>query len=95
LEQCLEIIISTAKGSDPLRPLFGCDAWKYLDKPASIAVPAIIAEMLSAIAIWEKRVKVTAIALQSFNSEGGLKFVITYVRQGASQQSNAIIEISA
>lgn len=61
ISQCILIIITTAKGSDPLRPEFGCDIRKYLDAPTS-QVPAMIREITQAIEIWETRAIVTKVS---------------------------------
>jgi phage baseplate assembly protein W len=33
IRQCIGIILTTTKGSDPFRPLFGSDIWQYIDTP--------------------------------------------------------------
>lgn len=53
--QCVRTILSTPKGSDPLRPEFGSDAWRYLDWPVPRAVPNVIRESVDAIRQWEPR----------------------------------------
>jgi phage baseplate assembly protein W len=58
IEQCIDIILGTRKGSDPHRPLFGCDAWIWLDTPPAIAVPNIVAEVVDALELWEPRIEV-------------------------------------
>jgi len=30
INQCIGIILSTPKGSDPLRPTFACDLWRWI-----------------------------------------------------------------
>jgi uncharacterized protein len=57
IDQCIGIILATRKGSDPHRPLFGCDAWLWIDKPASIAIPNIIMEAVDSLEMWEPRIK--------------------------------------
>lgn len=61
ISQCIAIIITTAKGSDPLRPEFGCDIRQYLDAPTS-RVPAMIREITNAIEIWETRATITKVS---------------------------------
>jgi phage baseplate assembly protein W len=56
IDQCIAIILSTSKGSDPLRPTFGVELWRYIDNPISVAIPAIVREVSAAIAMWEPRV---------------------------------------
>jgi len=61
IEQCIGIIISTRKGSVPHRPLLGCDAWRWIDAPANIAIPNINREVADALELWEPRIKVTGV----------------------------------
>ncbi len=69
VNQCIRIILTTPKGSDPLRPTFGADLWRYLDAPMNSVIPAIVTEVASAITLWEPRVKViSAIAAPVFDA---------------------------
>jgi len=61
VSQCIEIILTTPKGSDPLRPTFGADLWQFIDYPINAAIPAIVRELTEAITLWEPRVKLIAI----------------------------------
>jgi phage baseplate assembly protein W len=61
IRQCIDIIIRTTPGTDPLRPEFGSNVYKYQDHPADVAIPNIKKAILEAIAIWEKRVIITSI----------------------------------
>lgn len=61
IEQCIAIIIFTRKGSVPHRPLLGCDAWRWIDAPANIAIPNIIREVVDALELWEPRIKVAGV----------------------------------
>ncbi len=54
--QCVRIILTTPKGSDPLRPTFGADLWQYIDYPIDAAIPAIVREITEAITLWEPRI---------------------------------------
>src|ERR1700733_1365464 len=56
VNQCIQIILTTPKGSDPLRPTFGADVWRYIDVPINTATPAIVREVTEAITLWEPRV---------------------------------------
>ena len=60
VNQCLLLIFSTQKGSDPLRPEFGVDLLKWIDRPANVAAPGVINEMIAGLA-YEERVSVEAI----------------------------------
>lgn len=61
INQCICIILSTPKGSDPHRPLFGSDIWKWIDAPVNVAIPNIILEGITAVTTWEPRVEVKSI----------------------------------
>jgi phage baseplate assembly protein W len=63
VNQCLQIILNTPKGSDPLRPTFGADVWRYIDAPVNAAIPAIVREVTEAITRWEPRVTVISVVV--------------------------------
>jgi phage baseplate assembly protein W len=67
VEQCLGIIVTTPRGSDPLRPTFGADIWRYIDFPIDVALPAIVRELTSAITTWEPRVNLISVTAQPVN----------------------------
>lgn len=54
--QSIKIIVTTPKGSDPLRPTFGSDALHYLDMPVNQGTAPLIADVAMAILAWEPRV---------------------------------------
>ncbi|MGA9725306.1 MAG: GPW/gp25 family protein [Candidatus Binatus sp.] len=64
VEQCLGIIVTTPQGSDPLRPTFGANIWRFIDFPIDVALPAIVSELTSAITTWEPRVNLVSVAAQ-------------------------------
>lgn len=61
LRQAIAIILATRRGSDPLRPEFGSDIWRYLDHPIDRARPHIVREVYAAIRRWEPRVKIQSV----------------------------------
>jgi phage baseplate assembly protein W len=68
INQCIRIILSTPKGSDPHRPEFGSDVWKYIDYPIKEAIPNIIREAIDAINTWEPRVRIKSISAEVIES---------------------------
>lgn len=56
VRQCVQIILTTTQGSDPLRPLFGSKIYTHIDKPVTIAAPLICAEILDCVGKWEPRI---------------------------------------
>lgn len=63
VNQCIRIILTTPKGSDPLRPTFGTDVWRYLDAPIKTAIPRIVRELTEAITRWEPRVVLISVVV--------------------------------
>ena len=70
VEQCLGIIVTTPQGTDPLRPTFGSNIWRYIDQPISAALPAMVSELTSAITRWEPRVTLVSVTAQPVNDGG-------------------------
>jgi uncharacterized protein len=64
VEQCLGIIVTTPRGSDPLRPTFGANIWRFIDFPIDRALPAIVSELTSAVTAWEPRVNLVSVTAQ-------------------------------
>lgn len=60
IEQCIRIILTTRPGEDPLRPLFGCDIFQYIDGPVTDRA-RIIKSIYDALELWEPRIEVTGI----------------------------------
>lgn len=74
VDQCVAIILTTPLGSDPLRPTFGCDIWRYIDHPMSESLPAIVRELTAALTLWEPRislVSVTAVPVLDTTTQSG------------------------
>jgi len=77
IRQRIDLAIRTTKGSDPLRPEFGSNVYKYVDAPDSLAIPNIKREILNSLDIWVKDIKVTGI--KSFlKATGNPVFEVTF-----------------
>lgn len=61
IRQCIYIILTTQKGTDPTRPDFGCGIYEYVDEPVNIALPNMKREIIQAIATYEPRAKIIRI----------------------------------
>ncbi len=55
IQQCLLILLTTPKGSDPFRPTFGADLFRWIDAPIDIATANLAREAAVAIQTWERR----------------------------------------
>lgn len=69
IEQCIFLIVTTAKGSDPLRPEFGTNIFKYLDKPVSVVRPNLVREVFDGLRSWETRIEVIAVTCEVETSQ--------------------------
>lgn len=61
IKQCIDIILTTQKGTDPLRPDFGCGVYDDLDKPINSVLPNMIKSIKESIAKYETRVEKVSI----------------------------------
>lgn len=61
INQCIKVILETRKGSRAHEPLFGSDAWQFLDRPLNDALPGIIRAVIEAVEEWEPRARLVSI----------------------------------
>lgn len=61
IQQCIRVILTTPKGTDPLRPEFACDLWRYIDWPIDKAGPHLVREAWDAIETFEPRIELVSI----------------------------------
>lgn len=58
IRQCIGTILTTTKSSDPIRPQFGSDIWRYMDDNVTTAVADMSAEIIDCINKWETRIQI-------------------------------------
>lgn len=63
IDQCIRIILTTPRGSNPHRPLFGSDLHLYIDYPVNSARPHIVREAFNALRAWEPRIEVMKVTV--------------------------------
>lgn len=56
--QCIDLILRTQPGTDPLRPEFGTRYLDHIDAPVTVAAPRMVSEIITAIQRWEPRVTI-------------------------------------
>lgn len=78
INQCIYIILTTPKGSDPHRPTFGSELHLYLDYPIDSARPHLVREAVDALSLWEPRIQVMRVPVTR-ESESGLLVSIEWV----------------
>jgi uncharacterized protein len=94
IDQCIAIILTTFPGSDPLRPTFGADLWRYIDHPISVAIPSIVREVSAAIVMWEPRVILQSVSVSpatdnSSQSGAHLNVSVTWQLKLAGRSSSS------
>ena len=52
IRQQIQIALTTTKGTDPMRPEFGTNIYKYQDAPVNVAAVEVKKEILRALQIW-------------------------------------------
>lgn len=77
IRQRIDLVLRTSRRSDPLRPLFGSNIYKYIDEPLFSAIPKIKAEIVFALEMWMPEIEVTAIT-HTLKSPENPVFEITY-----------------
>ncbi len=91
IHQCIRIILTTPKGSDPLRPEFGCNAGNYLDLPRDAASPHIVREVREALA-WEPRVSVDGVTVSQGEEQSGGHAVVHIAWSLVGMKSGGVTE---
>lgn len=91
INQCIRIILNSPKGSDPHRPEFGSDIWKYIDYPLNEAIPNIIQEAIDAINTWEPRINIKSIKAVVDVSNVILKIEWILIETGEAQALEVIV----
>lgn len=86
IRQCIALIIITSKGSDPLRPEFGTNIYKLVDKPVNVAAPQILAEITQGIQLWEPRVRLKSILYEIEGEKLYFDMTIQLIINGQSAQ---------
>ena len=66
LAQTIAIILRTARGSDPHRPLFASVLLDYIDDPIPTARPYLVREVLESLERWEPRIAVDGVTVEPY-----------------------------
>lgn len=90
IAQSIFNVLTTIKGSDPLRPTFGSDIWEYVDLPQTEAIPLTIKAMFEAVQTWEPRANITRI-IPTPNANGQVRYAIFWTTELG--QSETIITL--
>ena len=93
IKQCLNLIVRTTPGTDPLRPEFGCGLYRFVDQPENVAIPNMKKAMLDAVARWEPRVKIVRITHTL--GDGEIIFYLGYQLSGGSVSDSLTVSVGS
>ena len=91
INHCIAIILTTRKGSVPLRPTFGSEIYKYVDYPVNEAIPNITRETIDALALWEIRIIVDSVSVEI--NETHIIIKIEWTLNGSKTQGNTSVTL--
>jgi phage baseplate assembly protein W len=94
IRQRIDLALRTTKRSDPLRPEFGSNIYKFIDSPLDIAIPNIKAEIIYALEMWVPDIKITNVN-HTFKDESNPLFEITYQLSDDSLTDKVIFDLRA
>ena len=87
------IILNTIKGSDPLRPNFGCSFFEYVDKPISSLDGAFISTIISELETYEKRATISKVE-KIITSDGKISITISGYQISSGNKIDTTISLS-
>ncbi len=91
VRQAIWIILDTEPGERVMRPLFGCGLRRYLMKPNSSAVRALIQrDVQQALAQWEPRIAVTGVSVDPGDDPAEVLIGVAYVHLRDSTPGNLV-----
>lgn len=94
INQSIAIILSTPKGSDPHRPDFGSDIWRYIDWPIPRATPYIVREAVLAIEKWEPRVAVSRLDVFEFKGTERQTLRVSVAWAISNSDAESVVEVA-
>lgn len=84
IRQCIQLILTTTKGSDPMRPFFGSDIWRFIDTPVNTAVANISSEIIDSVGKWEPRVILNTLIHNVVETRIDYELTATMIESGES-----------
>ena len=92
INEAITLILSTAQGERPMRPLFGCGIHDYVfESIDAYTIGRLEREIRIALDRWEPRIEVTAITVDTSRAElGQLPIDIEYVVRATNDRRNLV-----
>ena len=95
VREAIWIILETEPGERIMRPTFGCGLRRYLAEPNTVAVRALIRhDVERALAVWEPRVRVTAVDVTPGDDPSLVEISISYVHVRTGRPDNLVYPFS-
>lgn len=93
IEQCIRIILSTPRGSDPHRPTFATGLFNYIDYPQTAIKQFLIKEVFESLLTWEPRIEIDGVNI-TFNQTnfGSIEIEVRWrVKQSILEQITVVV----
>ena len=92
INEAITLILSTAHGERPMRPLFGCGIHDYVfESIDAYTIGRLEREIRIALDRWEPRIEVTSITVDTSEAElGRLPIDIEYVVRATNDRRNLV-----
>ncbi|MFJ4848293.1 GPW/gp25 family protein [Streptomyces sp. NPDC088733] len=92
IEESIRLILATAPGERPMRPLFGCGIHDYVFAPADAATAGRIAyEVRVALERWELRVDLVDVTVTFDGVDSGTLYIdLRYALRGTNDPRNLV-----
>jgi phage baseplate assembly protein W len=96
VHQSIRLILDTEPGERVMRPTFGCGLRRYLMKPNTVAVRALIKHDVElALGTWEPRIQLTSVDVTPGDDPSLVEIAIAYthVRTGSPDNVNYLLPL--
>lgn len=92
IEESIRLILATAPGERPMRPLFGCAIHDYVFAPADAATAGQLAyEVRMSLERWEPRIELAEVAVSFDTGDLGKLYIdIRYSVRGTNDPRNLV-----
>lgn len=92
IEESIRLILATAPGERPMRPLFGCAIHDYVFAPADAATAGQLAyEVRMSLERWEPRIDLAEVAVSFDTGDPGKLYIdIRYSVRGTNDPRNLV-----
>jgi uncharacterized protein len=94
VHQSIRLILDTEPGERIMRPSFGCGLRRYLMKPNTVAVRALIKHDVElALTTWEPRIQLTSVDVSPGGDPSLVEIAIAYVHVRTGSPDNVTYQL--